>query len=101
MFNDLGRLNYGELYRLAVQLAKDAEDLGRRIARLDAQRELMAEISDVPDVPGAPEAALDLLASMRVAIAAVYEKAEMHHAITLILRVRDAEAEQHEMETDS
>ena len=98
MFNDLDRLTRGELYGLAVQLAAGAEDLGRRIARLDAQRELMAEISDVP---GAPEAALDLIASMRVAIAAVYEKAEMHHAITLILRIRDAEAEQHQMETDS
>ena len=73
-----------DLLILFAQIAVDAAELGRRLVQLD----------QAADAETDPAAELDLLLSVKIAIAALTEKAEMSHAINLECARRDAEAEQ-------
>jgi hypothetical protein len=76
-----------QLLTLSAQLAGAAVALARRIDQLAAQA---AAARDT-------RAELGLLLSAGVALAALDEKAEMSHAITLESARRDAETDQHQM----
>ena len=88
------RLTRADLHDLADQLGIHGAQITARISALSDQHDLMVQVTDLP---GATEAAAALLASLRVGVAALYEKAEMLHAITLECCRRAAETEAEQM----